>query len=237
MAQTQRNYRAKNVDMLVTASTIIENAIHHKKFLQQKRSTWADPFFDDIKTRIETATQTYLGVDSAKELRRATRTINDIQKTALESLSECNVQITEDFKSDKTQRDEILKQLGFKPYYRKAQYGDQEALINLLYQFKTNMTASLKSEIVAKGTAEKIIDEIIAYTDNLKNANISQEVFKGQRKNITATAIKEFNEIYNQIISIGRIAARFYKGKPVMQQQFSFSKVSKTLNVQKPPKK
>lgn len=230
MAQTQRNYRAKNVDMLVTASTIIENAIHHKKFLQQKRSTWADPFFDDIKTRIETATQTYLGVDSAKELRSATQAIYSIQKAALDRLSELKVQIIEDFKKDKVRRDELLNQLGFKTHHANAQNDDQEALIDLLFQFKTNMTASLKTEITAKGTAEETIDEIISFADSLINANVNQETFKGQRKTITADTIKEFNEIHAQIISIGKIAARFYKDNPAVKEQFSFRKVSKTLN-------
>lgn len=230
MAQIRRNYRGKDVDMLVTVSTIIENAIHHKKFLQQKRTTWADPFFDDIKNRIETTTQTYLGVDSAKELRSATQAVYSIKKAALNSLSELKVQIIQDFKKDKIRRDELLNQLGFKAHHTKAQENDQEALIDLLFQFKTNMTASVKNEIIAKGTAEETIDEIVSYADSLLGANVNQETFKGQRKEITATVVKEFNEIHADVISISNIAARFFKDNPAAKEQFSFRKVSKTLN-------
>lgn len=136
MAPTQRNYKIKDVDMLVTSSTITQSAIRNKTFLQTKRSTWADPFFNNFKIRIDTATQTYLGVDSAGDLRQATQSITVIQKQSLKDLAELKVQITQDFKSDKSRRDEILNQLGFMPFHKDSQNGDQEALIQLLYQFK-----------------------------------------------------------------------------------------------------
>jgi hypothetical protein len=233
MATSQRNYNIKDVDMLVTASTVIESAITNKALLQSKRSTWADPFFDDLKTRIDTAIQTYLGIDSAKDLRQATQTLIGIQTQALSHLAECKVQITEDFKSNKIRRDEILNQLGFTTYHKDAQKGDQEALINLLFQFKTNLTGTLKAEISTKGTPVILLDTIAGYADTLKNADITQETFKGQRKTITATALKEFNEIYDAVISICKISNKFYKDQPHIQDQFSFNKVAKVLNISK----
>jgi len=234
MKTDNRLYHAKDVDMLVTAATIVENAISNKSFLQTKRSTWADPFFDELKLKIETATQTFLGVDSAKELRGATQALMVIQKQAIKDLAECKVQVTEDFKSDKTRRGELLRQLGFTGYLKDAQKGDQEALLNLLYQFKTNLTPSLKDEIVTKGTAKQILDAIIAYADGLRNANVNQENFKSQRKTITVAAVNEFNDIYNQVISICKISAKFYKDEPAVKDQFSFAKVLKSLNNLKP---
>jgi hypothetical protein len=232
MAPVTRNYKIKDVDMLVTSSTIIENAIRNKDFLQTKRSTWADPFFDHIQKRISNATENFLGVDSAKDLREATQSITVIQKQSLKDLAELKVQVTEDFKNDKPRRDEILNQLGFTPFHKASQNGDQEALIQLLFQFKKNLTAGLKAEIVTKGTAKEVLDIITGYADTLKAANVNQESFKGLRKTITAAAITEFNEIYDQVISISKIAAKFYKDKADMKDQFSFSKVSKALNTQ-----
>jgi len=234
MKTDNRLYHAKDVDMLVTAATIVENAIANKRFLQTKRSTWTDPFFDDLKLKIETATQTFLGVDSAKELRGATQALMAIQKQAIKDLAECKVQVAEDFKNDKTRRDELLRQLGFTSYLKYAQKGDQEALLNLLYQFKTNLTTTVKDEIVTKGTDKQILDGIIAYADGLRNANVNQENFKGQRKTITAAAVNEFNDIYNQVISVCKISAKFYKDEPVVKDQFSFAKVLKALNNLKP---
>lgn len=232
MATPQRNYNTKDVDMLVTASTILESAITNKAFLQTKRSTWADPFFDDLKAKTDNAVQTYLGVDSAKDLRQATQALTGIQKQAIKDLAEVKVQISEDFKSNKTERDEILKQLGFTTYHKDAQKGDQEGLINLLFQFKTNLTPALKNKIINKGTAQILLDTITGYADTLKNADVTQESYKGTKKTITAAALKEFNEIYDNIISICKIAGKFYKDQPALKDQFSYNKVAKTLNAQ-----
>ena len=230
MENTTRHYNTKDVDMLVSASTIIESAIANKTFLQAKRSTWADPFFDDLKTKINTAIQTYLGIDSAKDLRQSTQAILNIQTQALTDLAEAKVQITEDFKNNTPKHTEILTQLGFTSYHKPSQRGDQEALINLLFQFKTNLTETLKTEIAAAGTAPLLLDTITGYADTLKDADITQENYKGLRRTITAEALKEFNEIYDQIISISKISSKFFKNQPHLQAQFSYSKVAKTLN-------
>ncbi len=232
MAPVTRNYKIKDVDMLVTSSTIIENAIRNKTFLQSKRSNWADPFFEDLQKRINDATQNFLGVDSAKDLRQATQVITEIQKQSLSDLSELKVQLNEDFRNDKARRDEILNNLGFTSFHKDAKNKYQEALIQLLFQFKKNLTAGVKDEIVTKGTARQVLDNITGYADTLLNANISQESFKGLRKTITAEAITEFNQIYDQVISMSKIASRFYKGKIDMRGQFGFSTVSKALNKQ-----
>ena len=230
-----RKYKTKDVEMLTATATIIENAIANKTFLQSKRTTWADPFFEDLKTHIQNTTDTYLGKDAAQQMRKATQIVLDIQTQALNDLAEFKVQIEEDFKDNPTHKTEILIQLGFTSYHKLAQKGDQEGLVNLLFQFKTNMDATLNAEIVAKGTAQTTIDNIIGYATTLKDANITQETYKGTRQEITDEAITAFNEIYDQVISIAKISSNFYKTDKTKQQQFSFAKVAATLNNQ--PKK
>ena len=66
--------------MLTATSTIIGHAIDNKVFLIGKRATWADPFFDNVKVRIDKAFSDYLGVDNAKEMRLATIFIKQLQK-------------------------------------------------------------------------------------------------------------------------------------------------------------
>lgn len=230
-----RKYKTKDVEMLTATATIIENAIANKTFLQSKRTTWADPFFNDLKTDIENTTTTYLGKDAAKDMRKATQIVLGIQAQALNDLAEFKVQIEQDFKSNPTQKTEILTQLGFTTYHKLAQNGDQEGLVNLLFQFKTNMNATLNTEITSKGTAQATIDNIIDYADTLKNANISQETYKGTRQEITDEAIQAFNAIYDQVISIAKISSNFYKTDKKKQQLFSFAKVVSNQNSQ-PPK-
>ena len=228
-----RKYKVKDVEMLTATATIIENSIANKVFLQTKRSTWANPFFEDLKSEIENITNTYLGKDAAQQMRQSTQIVLGVQKQALIELAEFKVQVEQDFKSNPIQRAEILTQLGITTYYKMAQKGDQEGLVNLLFQFKTNLIPTLTAEIVAKGTSQNTLDNIVGYADVLKNANINQETFKGTRKEITDEAIQAFNEIYEKVISVAKIANNFYKTDKVKQQLFSFSKVSATLNSQK----
>ena len=227
-----RKYKTKDVEMLTATATIIENAIANKAYLQSKRTTWADPFFEDLKTQIQNTTDTYLGKDAAQQMRQATQIVLGIQAQTLNDLAEFKVQIEQDFKNVPIQKTEILTQLGFTTYHKLAQKGDQEGLVSLLFQFKTNLNPTLNAEIVAKGTAQTTIDNIIGYADALKNANITQETYKGIRKEITDEAIRAFNLIYEQVISIAKISSNFYKNEKPKKELFSFAKVSSTLNSQ-----
>lgn len=234
---TKRSYTMKKVDMLLTASTIAQNAIANKEFLQSKRSTWNGQFFEDLNEEIENVIQNHLGIDSARDLRQATHEVYAIQAVAMNLLSEAKIQISEDFKKDTQRRDEVLNTLGFKNYFTAAgRNKDQEALVNLLFQFKANLTPQLKTEIIGKGTAAGTLDQIIAQADILKNSNVVQEMNKGSRKIVTAVSQTAFNDIYDKVISICKISRNFYKGDAARQDMFSFGKVAKTMNYQKAPK-
>lgn len=227
---TKRTYTGKDVDMLTTCATIVENAIANQEFLVSKRKNWADPFFADLKTRIDNAFSQFLGIDSASDQRKATQTVTQIQTVALEDLAELKIQIEEDFKFNKPHRDQILKTLGYTDYHKQAQAKDQEALVQLLYRFKANLTDELKNEITAKGTDEATLDRISSYADQMASANITQETLKGSSKLITEEAVTEFNAIYDEVISVAKIARNFYKGDPAKQDEFSYAKILKKLN-------
>lgn len=228
--KTTRKYKLKDVEMLTSSATIIDNAIANKTVLQSKRSTWTDAFFNDLKSQIESTTENFLGKDAAKEMREATQIVVSLQAKAQNDLSEFKTQIAQDFKKTPAKKDEILNTLGFAAHYKKVKTGDQEALVQLLYQFKTNIVPALSTEIVEKGIAQATIDAIVGYANTLKQANITQEGKKGTRKETTEEAIVAFNNIYDQVISFATIARNLYKTEKTKQDLFSFSKVSATMN-------
>lgn len=232
--KTLRIYKGKDVEMLVTIDTIIDAAIANLDFLVSKRSTWKDPYLPDLKRAIDQAVQDHLGQDNAKALRNATLEVLAIQTPALKDLAEVKVQIESDFNKNPTLKKEILNTLGFTPFYSKTKTKDQEALISLLYQFKTNLTPDLKGQIVTKGTAEEQLDKIASYADDLKNKNVLQESKKGTKKEITEEAIIAFNAVYNEAIAVAKISAKFFKDRPTIQEQFSYTKVKNNLNNTKP---
>jgi hypothetical protein len=223
--QIIRKFKGSDVDMLTTTSVIIENAITNETFLVSKRSIWAAPFFSNIGTRIDAAVSKYIGVDTAKNLRKATAALKGIQAKALDILGLLNVEITEDFKKTPERRDELLNTLGFKEYYRDASAKNQAALINLLFKFKQNMDATTKAEMVAKGADETDITAIIGFADTLHAANVTQESFKTKRPAITAEAITEFNAIYDDVIAVAKIAAKLFKDNAALKDSFNYSKI------------
>jgi len=226
-----RRYTVKDIEMIIAASVILKNAVLKKEFLQTKRSNWTDAFFQQLEEEINQTVQTYLGLDSAKDLRQATAIVYSIQKKALKNLSELKIQISEDFKKAPARRAELLSLLGFTTYYTAANSNhDQEALIDLLFEFKTNITPEIKAEIIEKGTSEATLNEIEACADTLKESDIVQEFHKGAKKLVTREAIDAFNEIYDKIISICKLSRSFYKGNPVQQNLFSFNKITKAIN-------
>ena len=149
---------------------------------------------------------------------------------ALKDLTEVKIQIEQDFKNTPSRRSEILNQLGYTNHFKQAQKKDQEALINLLFQFRTNMTEELKETITNKGTATDLIDKITSYTDELRNANVIQEGRKGTKKEVTQEAIIDFNNVYKKAIAVSKIAANFFKDNKAVQDQFSFTKVRNSIN-------
>ena len=186
-----RRYKGKDVEMLTTCATIVENAISSEGFLHGKRRNWTETFFTNLKARINSAFNNYLGIDSAAGQRSATQAVLQIQAHALDDLSGLKIQIEQDFKHDKPRLTEILKHLGYTDYHRQAKTKDQEGLIQLLYRFRTNLSPELRAEITEKGTDEAYLDRISSYAEQLSAANITQETFKGSKKLITEEAITE----------------------------------------------
>lgn len=228
-----RSYNSKDVDMLTAADTIITNCINNRAFLEENRPLWKATFFQDIKDTINSAFSNILGIDNASQLRQITLSLINNLSNAKNLITKFKIQLEADFSKDKQRLNELLNLLGFKDLYKKAMKNDQEAMVQLLNRFKTNMTQSLKDEITAKGMNPQTIDYITAITDVIKDLNTQQESTKGTKKELTEQAISQLNEIYSQVSSIAKIARNLYKGDNAKQELFSFNKILQNLNNEK----
>jgi len=224
-----RNYSCKDVDMLMASKTIAESFKTNISELSTTRTDWTEQYATDLITRIDNAIETHLGIDAKKDLRNATATLASIQVPAKRDVSYFKTQIDEDFKKETSKRDEILKTLGFAKHLRGVQKGNQESLIQLLYQFKTNMSETLRRDIIAKGLSTTLIDNIIGYADTFKQANVTQETFKGSTKEITQEVTDVFNAIYDEIIGVCKKASNYYQYEPLKKEQFTFAKALSNL--------
>jgi hypothetical protein len=226
-----RNYSCKDVDMLMASKTIAESFKTNISELSTTRTDWTEPYATGLITRIDHSIETYLGIDAKKDLRSATAILASIQVPAKRDVSFFKTQIDEDFKKETSKKNEILKTLGFTKHLRGVQKSNQESLIQLLYEFKTNITETLRQEIVAKGINVTLIDNIIGYADTFIQANITQETFKGSTKEITQEVADVFNAIYDEIIGICKKASNYYRYEPLKKEQFTFAKVLSNLGV------
>jgi hypothetical protein len=228
-----RNYSYKDVDMLMASKTIAESFRANIAELSATRTVWTEQYANDLIARIDTGIGNCLGVDAKKDLRGATAALVTIQAPARRDIAFLKTQIDEDFKKDPTRRNEILNTLGFTRYLRGVQDGNQESLVQLLQAFKTNMTATLRSEITAKGINPSLIDKITGYTETYRQANVAQETLKGSTKEITLDVAGTFNTIYDEIIGICKIASGYYQYEPLKKEQFTFRKVIANLGAAK----
>lgn len=225
MATIQRNYSASDADMLTAAATIVDNAIEKKEFLVTKRPSWADPFFPDLKARIEAAITQILGASSVAELRRTTQRVNVLRNTASANLAELKVQLREDFRDDSVLSDRIFTELGLmsgNKFVKFADY-DQQRFAQLLQQVKTGLTPELRAQIEGKGVHAGLLDDIVQNADDFFALNTGQEVQKGASKSLTDASITELNAIYTAISGVAKIARTFLRGEPKTERdKFSF---------------
>lgn len=224
-----RNYNYKDVDMLMTSKTIAESFKANLSDLSTTRTDWTEQYANELITKIDNSIENHLGIDVKKELRDASANLASIQVPAKRDVSYFKTQVDDDFKTNTSKRDEILKTLGFAKHLRSVQKGNQESLIQLLYAFKTNMTESLRLEITGKGMNASLIDNIVGYADTFKQANVTQETFKESTKEVTKEVSVSFNAIYDEIIGICKKASNYYQYEPLKKEQFTFSKVIDNL--------
>jgi hypothetical protein len=230
------DYNCSDVEMLMTSQIIAESFTTNITFLSEARTDWTPEYAAGLKTRVSEGLEK-LGIDSKKDLRKATQVVNKIMDPAKKDLAFFKAQILDDFKALPDRKDEILRTLGFTDYLRKVQKRNQEALIQLLFAFKTNMTAELRTEIIGKGTKTTFIDKIVGYGVTLNNANVTQETFKGSSAEVTKEVRDALNAIYREIIGICKKAIKVYAGNPTKKNLFTFSKVLKQLGAPPPEKK
>lgn len=228
-----RNYNCKDVDMLVTSRTIAETFRSNISALSAVRSGWTPQYAEELNNRIKSIMEKFLGIDSKKNLRDSSRALSEIQMPARRDVAFFKTQIDADFRDKPQTRDEFLKNLGFAKYLKDVQTGSQEALIQLLNAFRINMNDSIRKQITEKGLNNALIDNIIGYTSSFENANVIQESFKSSSKEVTQEVRNSFNSIYDEIISICKIATAYYRYEPLKAEQFTFQKVLKNLGTSK----
>ncbi|WP_243348545.1 hypothetical protein [Parabacteroides sp. FAFU027] len=221
-----RNYSYKDIVMLTACQSVAVSFKANIGILGTLRSTWTPDYADDLLARIEAIVATQVGVDAKKDQRAASEELKSIVKPAKKDLAFFKVQVEEDFKKEPAVISEVFKTLGFDKNLSQVQRGSQESVVELLLSFKQNMSDTLRTKITAKGMNVALIERIIGYADVSFAASSHQENQKTVSKEITQETANIFNALYDEVISICKIASKHYADDSTKKEQFTFSKIA-----------
>lgn len=225
----KRIYTGKDVEMLTASQIAAENFSNHLNELSELRTDWTEEYATGLKTRIGNSLENLIGTDSKKSLRAATISVHEIIVPAKKKISFLKTQIDEDFRSIPEKRDTILKDLGFTKHLRNVQKGNQEAVVQFLYTFKTNLTPELRTDLLTKGISPGLLDSLTEYAMVVNQANVAQETNKGATKEVTSEMISAYNAIYTEVVGMCKKVANYYNDDPVKKQLFVYSKILSNL--------
>lgn len=226
--RTQKAYPQSNSVMLFAAKTITQSFTENIEIFSILRNNWTPEYASDLARRIDEAIDTYMELDKRKDLKNATAYLSSIAIPAMKNLSLIRTMIKFDFKEDAPN---WLRDLGLKSQYFKAKRtGSQEAMIATLVAFQTGMTEEIKTKMISKGIKPEMIEQLIQYSQELRDANMIQEVLKESSKKITDEAKKVFNGIYNEIMNICKVGYNYYASDPIIRQQFNFTNILRNMS-------
>jgi len=217
--------------MLFASSEVGRSLLANIDELSANRGNWNADYANHFIGRVEDALEKHMGVKKDTQQVIATSTVNKLHKESNENLSFLKQQIEVDFGTKESKK--VLKRLGIPPSITRITNGKHSAMVKTLYSIKKGMTDDLRNDIVARGTRQDIIDQLITAANQLKEAEIMQEMLKTTSKEITSDTVEAFNAIYAEAIGICKIASAIYKNDPLKREMFTFSKIVAKMSISK----
>lgn len=217
------------VNTLMACRIIATRFLTDIDILSLVRTNWTAEYANGLLSRVDDAFDNHLGRDSTKLQRLKTMELSNLIEPVKRDLAFLKVQINVDFE-DKSERNEILKELGFTNNLLSIRNGDQEALITLLKSFTTNLTPVLTQKIVEKGTSEALLTNLSNAAAEIIQANTSQELLKESSRESSHESLAQISELYNEIIGICKIASKYFQSNEVKKAEYTFKRVVGNLN-------
>lgn len=224
----QRQYSGKDIDMLNTCAAIINSALSYRDLLVAQRPVWRGQYFQGIANRISAIRTNYFEKRSDDQTPAKIESKRLVEQI-LYDLTVFRVQLNEDFKKEKVRRESLLKELGFKEYFQKAKLEDIHALKELVKKFRSGVNDVMKAEFIAKGMHPELLTRIFSYVSKLKDIEPVAISTRENKKVLTIEVVTALNEIYDEVISICKIAKTILQNDPQKKDEFNFSKVKASL--------
>lgn len=225
------NYKGQAIEMAYVGLNVADSLGRYLPELGVLRSTWTPDYVDDLKARIRDIIRKRLSFDVSGEVRKMTDRIDELRVPAIDDLYYVSDQLSIDH--DEAEKEEILNSLGYSRYLEKARGGDTESVVLMLHSFHSGMTDEMREKLLSGGVSEVLIDRIIGYAEEVERANEEQENLKNKKRRFSAETRQILNDLYDEIITICKIGARFYRHDPVKKDEFTYSKLLKRLRAER----
>ena len=232
-----RKYNTSDVNMLTAGKVIIQSAFRRIITINITRPDMDANYFNTLDLRIDNAFTNILGLDPYKFLRLLTQEEGDKFNELLDLLITFHKQMIRGFRTEKGELKSIFTLLGFNEFWKNvSRLKNQNQMVELLRQFDKNMSLQLETQIYEHKIQPNIISTIRADIQPFIDVNIAQEAAKPVVHELTSSEVIEFNEIYNTIIDISVICWDIFKKDIILRNEFSFSKVVKSMGNYHPRK-
>lgn len=232
---TKRKYRGTDMQMLMASYLIAECGIEKAQLLASRRPQWENPFFPNLKAKIDEAIKKNIGVDILPSLMEATAEVKSIIATAHRGIMELKAEIEVGFRSNHNRRSVLLTELGYDKLPKKNI--SQSKYVQMLATLWANLTPAVKAELVEVGANPAAIDALQLLAHQLFEANGRQESLKVNRKSLNAENITELNALYDEVSAVCKLVAACFTDDKALTEHFCFTKALKAHGYVRPAKK
>lgn len=217
---TKRKYRGTDTQMLMAAYLIAECGIEKAQLLSSRRPQWANPFFPNLKVKIDEAIKKNIGIDLLPHLMEATAEVKATIAAAHRAIMELKAEIEVGFHANPTRRSILLTELGYDRQPKKNV--TQARYVQMLFTLRANLTPAVKAELVEAGVNPTAIDALLQLAHRLIEDNERQESLKVNRKSLNAKNIAELNALYDEVIAVCKLVGVYFADNQLLKEQFYY---------------
>ncbi|WP_109830903.1 hypothetical protein [Reichenbachiella versicolor] len=203
----RRNYNLSDDELVQYGYTVLE---HLNSDLPDFTSMDADLNEDkrsDLAAKIEVALRDGGDEANKSEIGQKTETLLSEMSNARKLYNQLRYWVLKTYPRSKA----IQRQFGIGRFTKVSR--NQTSLIGFFYELSETVKQYM-TELTAAGATEAFLNEVIAQADKMKNAEVQQEVVKGNRTVSTAERIGRLNEIYDILREFNAAAEFTYFAQP-----------------------
>lgn len=230
MTRIHRKFRSKDIEMLTALLILIGYLREDLKVLSGYQMTLTTDALTNLEKRVYHCLEVDLNVKNGRLLANSTAIVEKLVADALHILGTVEQMIDMNFKSQPEFIKDVRVKLGFEDYDQRVNSGsDQEGLTTHLMNYKANYP-EFDKVFTNKGINPSLSATLSKYAMQLELANVEQESLKVKTPMLTREMIVKFNDIYDTVMDISKLARRVFRNQPERRDRYNFKAIISRMN-------